>query len=67
VAHEERVVVFGRHCCVPADGAPVTVPYQSVLTVRDGLIAEFAMQVDAGLVVKAVAAELASEPAAVAD
>jgi ketosteroid isomerase-like protein len=67
VAHEDRVVVFGRHSSRPADGAPVTVPYQSVLTVRDGLIAEFAMQVDAGLVVKAVAAELASEPAAVAD
>ncbi len=63
VAQDDRVVVFGRHSSRPVDGESHDVPYQSVLTISDGLICEFAMQIDAGLVVKAVAAELASEGA----
>lgn len=58
VAHQDRVVVFGHHVSEP-HGVRQLVPYQSVLTFRDGLICEFAMQLDAGLVVKSVAAELA--------
>jgi ketosteroid isomerase-like protein len=61
VAHEDRVLVYGHHASAPG-GVRRLVPYQSVLTFRDGLIASFAMQVDAGLVVKSVAAELAAEP-----
>ncbi len=60
VAHDDRVVVFGRHQIRRPDGERQEVPYQSVLTFRDGRITEIAMQVDAGLVVKAVAAELAA-------
>ncbi len=63
VAHDDRVVVFGRHTSRPAAGEAHDVPYQSVFTITDGLISEFAMQVDGGLVVKAIAAELASESA----
>lgn len=61
VADGDRVVVAGHHLGRGSDGSDHDVPYLSVFTVRDGLITSASMQVDAGLVVKAVAGELASD------
>jgi ketosteroid isomerase-like protein len=60
VAHGDRVVVSGRHRGRAGSGRGRFVPYHTVLTIRDRLIGVISMQVDAGLVVKAVAAELAA-------
>lgn len=57
VADGDRVIVAGRHGGHTADGAEHDVPYTSVFTVSGGEIVAYAMQLDAGLVVRAVAGE----------
>ncbi len=62
VASGDRVVVSGAHGGRVNDGSEHSVPYQTIFTVADGEIVACAMQIDAGLVVRAVAAEFGEPP-----
>lgn len=59
----DRVIARGHHVSTSPDGTVLSVPFVHALSLRDGRICDVRQQLDSGLVVEAVAAQLAGAPA----
>ena len=59
-AQADRAVIRGVHVGTTDDGTTHRVPFQNAVLLRDGRICEVRQQLDAGLVMRAVASQLAA-------